>query len=123
MEIVEAENVERVQMPDLLRRKKRSECLVLAENVESATPNAEEKTTKGKQIAIFEPSVAEANKAKVPSVKKNQTFKRTKKQKRIQESAIELIDEEDLLETPVQVVREGKEWALVASPNKPPTTT
>lgn len=31
-----------------------------------------------------------------------------------------LTDDIELLETPVQLIQDGQEWALVASPNKPP---
>lgn len=33
------------------------------------------------------------------------------------------IDDSDLMETPVKLLKDGTEWALVASPNKPPMTT
>jgi len=48
---------------------------------------------------------------------------KAKKKKCVLEPTPLLIDDTDLLETPVKLIKDGKEWALVATPNKAPTTT
>jgi len=55
--------------------------------------------------------------------KKDLKTQKTKKQRRSAENALVLIDDMELLETPIQIINEGNDWVLVASPNKPPKTS
>jgi len=75
----------------------------------------------GKQIMCFEATRLILSKFKNCS-KKSIKVQRAKKHKCIAEPVPLMIDDTKLLETPIQLSEDGNEWALVASPNKPPAT-
>ena len=70
----------------------------------------------------LEPLNSGISKVSTFNKKKGQKNQRAKKQKRLEGSSSSILKDMELLETPIQVVQEGKEWALVVSTNKPPET-
>jgi len=54
--------------------------------------------------------------------KKMMKYQKAKQHKRAKVSSFSFLDEMELLETPVQLIKEEQDWALVASLNKPPKT-
>ncbi|KAK3411308.1 hypothetical protein EUGRSUZ_I00067 [Eucalyptus grandis] len=76
----------------------------------------------GKQLMYIENSEVEGSKDIGDVGKKAMKNQKAKKHKRVEMSSSSIFEEMELLEIPVQLVKEGKEWVLVISPNKPPKT-
>jgi len=105
----------------VIRNKKRIECHSPDQNQEEEVIDHSNKD-KGKHIMCIDYLTAK-NQPKNSNKKRILKAQRAKKQRRTENNALLSVDDMELLETPVQIVKDGKDWALVASPNKPPKTS
>ncbi|KAL3718411.1 hypothetical protein ACJRO7_003537 [Eucalyptus globulus] len=107
------------------RKAKMKEPMVWEENMERLNPSQELRESGG---ALLEGTKQGSLETRNLKICKNMKTHVNKKQKRYslyeaQQSNNEILDATQLMETPIQTWEEAQQWALVASPNKPPGYT